>query len=232
MDEHQGNRETLQKTKEFQDMVIAYMHVQYRYEAAIKVVLTKLSILDDEFRFRHVRNPIGHMESRTKTPFSIVEKLIRKNFPVTIASAEENLTDIAGIRVICPYIKDIYTVAELLKQQDNVTVLAVRDYIKNPKPNGYRSLHLIVSVPVYLPDGKVSVPVEIQIRTFAMHWWATLEHEMRYKRDAEVTAAINQELLRTARDIAEIDLRMETIHGDVEKLEQKDPPSPLQMRHE
>ena len=153
---------------EFQKMVDDFFAVQCRYQAAIRQVQTKLENLDDEFQMKHRRNPIHHMQSRMKTIRSMMEKLQRKHLQQSIASAVGNLTDIAGIRVICSYLQDVYTVADLLTSQDDVHVVKVRDYIKNPKSNGYRSLHLVVEVPVYLSEGRLSVPVEVQIRTIAM----------------------------------------------------------------
>ena len=142
--------------------------------AAIKEIQTKLEILDDEFQMRHRRNPIHHMQSRLKTIQSMLEKLKRKNYEVSINSAVKNLQDIAGIRVICSYVQDVYTIANLLVSQDDVHLVRMADYIREPKPNGYRSLHLIVEIPVFLSEGRILVPVEVQIRTIAMDFWASL----------------------------------------------------------
>ena len=177
---------------EFQQMVDDFFSVQCRYQAAIKEVQTKLEILDDEFQMRHRRNPIHHMQSRMKTIQSMMEKLRRRQEPVSISSAVEHLTDIAGIRVICSYIQDIYTVADLLTCQDDVKVIRVRDYIKEPKANGYRSLHLVLAIPVFLAEGRIIVPVEVQIRTIAMDFWASLEHSLRYKAEGAVPEEIGR----------------------------------------
>ena len=203
---------------EFQKMVDDFFAVQCRYQAAIRQVQTKLENLDDEFQMKHRRNPIHHMQSRMKTIRSMMEKLQRKHLQQSIASAVGNLTDIAGIRVICSYLQDVYTVADLLTSQDDVHVVKVRDYIKNPKSNGYRSLHLVVEVPVYLSEGRLSVPVEVQIRTIAMDFWATLEHYLRYKAQDQVPQSISDELQQTATDIAALDQRMQAIHDKVELL--------------
>lgn len=203
---------------EFQKMVDDFFAVQCRYQAAIRQVQTKLENLDDEFQMKHRRNPIHHMQSRMKTIRSMMEKLQRKHLQQSIASAVGNLTDIAGIRVICSYLQDVYTVADLLTSQDDVHVVKVRDYIKNPKSNGYRSLHLVVEVPVYLSEGRLSVPVEVQIRTIAMDFWATLEHSLRYKAQDQVPQSISDELQQTATDIAALDQRMQAIHDKVELL--------------
>ena len=166
---------------EFQQMMDDFFSIQCRYSAAMKEVQTKLEILDDEFQMKHRRNPIHHIESRLKSIQSITEKLSRKSFAVSMKSAVANLNDIAGIRVICPYVEDVYTVAKLLTSQDDVHLKEIRDYIQHPKPNGYRSLHLILEIPVFLQEGRIMVPVEVQIRTIAMDFWASLEHDLRYK---------------------------------------------------
>ena len=203
---------------EFQRMVDDFFSVQCRYQAAIREIQTKLENLDDEFQMKHRRNPIHHMQSRMKTIRSMMEKLERKHLQQNISSAVDNLTDIAGIRVICSYLQDVYTVADLLTSQDDVHVVKVRDYIKHPKSNGYRSLHLVVEVPVYLSEGRLAVPVEVQIRTIAMDFWATLEHSLRYKAQDQVPQSISDELLQTATDIAALDKRMQDIHDKVERL--------------
>ena len=206
---------------EFRRMVDDFFTVQCRYQAAIREVQTKLEILDDEFQMRHSRNPIHHMHSRMKTIQSMMEKLRRKNAELNIESAVENLTDIAGIRVICSYVQDVYAVANLLTSQDDVHLVRVRDYIQKPKENGYRSLHLIVEVPVFLAEGRVMVPVEVQIRTIAMDFWASLEHSLRYKAADGVPEEISAELKQTAMDIAALDQRMQSIHDRVEALASK-----------
>ena len=204
--------------EDFQQMVSDFFTVQCRYQAAIREIQTKLEILDDEFQMKHKRNPIHHMQSRMKSIQSMMEKLARRNAPRSIHSAVENLTDIAGIRVICSYLQDVYTVAELLTRQDDIHLLKVRDYIKRPKENGYRSLHLVVEIPVFLSEGRIMVPVEIQIRTIAMDFWASLEHSLRYKPLSNVPDDISQELIQAASDIAELDQRMQNIHDKVENL--------------
>lgn len=205
---------------DIQRMMSEFFTVQCRYQAAIREVQTKLEILDDEFQMKHKRNPIHHMQSRMKSIQSMMEKLARRNAPRTISSAVANLTDIAGIRVICSYLQDVYTIAELLTRQDDIHIIRVRDYIKNPKPNGYRSLHLVVEIPVFLSEGRVLVPVEVQIRTIAMDFWASLEHSLRYKAQGKVPEDISQELIQTASDIALLDQRMQTIHDKVDLLNQ------------
>ena len=205
--------------KSIQELSDSYLQMQCRYQSAIREVRTKLENLDEEFQLRHKRNPIHHMQSRLKTVQSITEKLQRRNLPVSFASAAENLYDIAGIRVICSYISDIYTVADLLKNQDDIVLIKEQDYITTPKKNGYRSLHLVVQVPVFLAEGKTWVPVEVQIRSIAMDLWASLDHQLRYKEPQRIPKELSAELLRTAKDMAEIDLRMQRIYSMVEKLE-------------
>lgn len=207
-----------QMTAEFQKMVDEFFTLQCRYSAAMREVQTKLEILDDEFQMRHRRNPIHHIESRMKTIQSMMEKLRRKNHSVSMASAVENLFDIAGIRVICSYVEDVYAVAGLLTSQDDVRVLHTRDYIKHPKENGYRSLHLIIEVPVFLQEGAIRVPVEVQLRTIAMDFWASLEHSMRYKASGQVPEDISRELLEASQDIAALDQRMQTLHDRIQLI--------------
>ena len=202
-----------------QPMLKEYLEVRCRYQAAIRQIRARLETLDEEFSTRTRRNPIHSMQHRLKTVPSMMEKLQRRGLPMNIPSAVRNLTDIAGVRVICSYIHDIYTVADALTAQDDIRVIRIRDYIKNPKPNGYRSLHLVLEVPVYLRRRRVNVPVEVQIRTIAMDFWATLEHTLRYKVPGGVPERISDELLLTANDIAALDQRMQRIHDQVEGIE-------------
>lgn len=207
-----------QMSADFQRMVDDFFAIQCRYSAAMKEVQTKLEILDDEFQMKHRRNPIHHIESRLKSIQSMMEKLSRKQYAVSMQSAVENLTDIAGIRVICSYVQDVYTVARLLTSQDDVKLVELRDYIRQPKANGYRSLHLIVEIPVFLQDGRVMVPVEVQIRTIAMDFWASLEHSMRYKAQGLVPPDICEELQEVGEDIAVLDHKMQAIHDRIEAV--------------
>ena len=188
------------------------------YRSAIKEVKTKLDILDDELKIRRKRNPIEYMKSRVKTPGSIMEKLRRRGFEMSIESAKEKLNDIAGIRVICSFVGDIYDIAEMLTRQDDITLIEEKDYIKNPKPNGYRSLHLVVEVPIFFSDHEELVKVEVQIRTIAMDFWASLEHKLYYKKSGESPVHITQDLKECADLIASTDMRMQDIQKQVEKL--------------
>lgn len=182
------------------------------YNCAIKEVQTKFEILNDELSTMHNRNPIEMIKSRIKTPESIIEKLYRKDFPVSIESVLENINDVAGIRVICSFIDDIYEVAHMLASQDDVKLVEVKDYIKNPKENGYRSYHMIVEVPVFFTNRKQYMRVEVQLRTIAMDFWASLEHKMRYKKDIANADVIFDELKLCADIIAKTDTKMQNIN--------------------
>lgn len=188
------------------------------YSCAIREVKTKLEVLNDELSIRNQRNPIEFIKTRVKKPYSIVEKLNRRGFEISIQSVFENLNDVAGIRVICSFVDDIYTVAEMLTNQDDVTLLEVKDYIKNPKPNGYRSLHLIIQVPVYFSDKKEELRAEVQIRTIAMDFWASLEHDLRYKQEIPDTESVQEELKSCADTIADTDRRMMALRDKIETM--------------
>lgn len=189
-----------------------------RYESALREIRTKFEILNDELSLLGHQNPIASISSRRKTTAGILEKLKRQGFPLSLESIEENLTDVAGIRIICSFMDDIYKVARMLAQQDDIKVLTVKDYIANPKPNGYRSLHLSLMVPVFLLDGCIEVPVEVQIRTVAMDFWASLEHQLRYKKDKEIPPRIDIELKACAEVSATLDKRMQKIFNELNKL--------------
>ncbi len=181
------------------------------YRCAMMEVETKFNVLNEEFSLQYDRNPINGMKSRLKSPVSIKEKLEKKNLPTDIATMEKELNDIAGIRVICSFPDDVYMLADALLKQDDVTLLEKKDYIKNPKPNGYRSLHLIVSIPIFLAKEKRNMKVEIQIRTIAQDFWASLEHQLRYKKDITFTPEMADELLYCATLSAELDSKMDAL---------------------
>ena len=191
-----------------------------KYRCAIREIQTKLEVLDDEFSAVNKRNPISSIKSRVKSPASIYEKLRRRDLPFTEESIVRNLDDVAGIRVICPFISDIYAVANMLISQDDVEVMEVKDYIKNPKPNGYRSLHYVVIIPIYLSSGKEYMKVEVQIRTIAMNFWASLEHQMHYKQfgNEEMPEIVN-ELTVCADTIYNTDVHMQEIREEIHRLE-------------
>lgn len=192
---------------------------RHAYRAAIKEVRTKIEILSEDFAVRHDYNPIHHMERRLKIPASIEEKLQRLGKEISIEAARDNIFDIAGIRVVCNFVDDVYRVADMLTNQQDVTLITRKDYIENPKPNGYRSLHLVVSVPVYLMSGLQEVPVEIQIRTVAMDFWASLEHQLRYKKTKNIPPHIDIELKASAEVSAKLDRRMQKIFDDLANIE-------------
>ena len=192
--------------------------VMMLYESGIREIKTKLDILADESRISGKPSPINAIKSRIKTPRSIVGKLKRRGFPVTLQSMMDNLNDIGGIRVICPFIQDIYTVADMLMRQSDLTLIEKKDYISSPKPNGYRSYHMIVEIPVFFSKGKTPMRVELQIRTNGMDFWATLEHQLRYKKGIEDLPGyddISAELLRSAQAVIETDNEMQRIKNKI-----------------
>lgn len=200
--------EVIKTTKDF-------LATQNVFLSATREITTKLENLNDEFRYVKDRNPIHQIHTRIKSPKSIIEKLMRKGVDLSPASARENIYDIAGVRIITSYIDDIYLIAKLLLAQDDITLIRETDYIKNPKPNGYRSLHLIVTVPVFLSTHTESVKVEIQIRTIAMDFWASLEHELAYKMDKDNSNDITIELKECADIISNTDNRMQSLYNRI-----------------
>lgn len=205
-----------------------------RYDSAIREVRTKLEILNDELSLRRDSNPISSIITRRKKPQSIYEKLIRQGNEITVESIEKNLNDVAGVRVICPFLDDIYKVAKMLAQQDDITLIQVKDYIKHPKPNGYRSFHMIVEVPVFFSNEKRPMRVEVQIRTVAMDYWASLEHRMKYKKalPMETTAAIYDDLKKCADTIADTDAKMLQIRERINVLEREHKATRLDEKNE
>lgn len=186
------------------------------YTCAIKEIRTKFEVLDTEFKVRYQRNPISSIHTRLKSHSSIMEKMARKNLPITKESIEENLHDIAGVRVICSYTDDIYRIADALTQQDDIELISKKDYIANPKPNGYRSLHLIVSVPIFFAESTKKVHAEIQIRTIAMDFWASLEHQIKYKKKIENPEEIAQQLKKCSDVIYYTDSMMQKIREQID----------------
>lgn len=188
------------------------------YRCAVREVQTKLEVLNDEFSVKYKRNPISFIKTRIKSPESIYKKLKKLDCELTPENIQTKLNDVAGIRVVCAFIDDIYTVADLLTSQDDITVVQVKDYIKNPKPNGYRSYHLIVEIPVFFSKGKTPMRAEIQIRTNAMDFWATLEHQLRYKKGIEEMDGydqVSEELTRSAYQLTEMDNEMQRIKDKI-----------------
>ena len=193
------------------------MEMQQLYNAAIKQIATKLEILNEEFNVKHSRNPIHHVEGRLKSPQSIIKKLNQKNVDVSITSAKE-LNDIAGIRVVCGYLDDVYNIADMLLAQTDIKLIKCQDYIKEPNFNGYRSLHLDIEVPVFLSDHIEKVIAEIQIRTVAQDFWASLEHDIRYKSGKYIPQNICDDMLQSASEIAAIDLKMQEIFKKIQNI--------------
>lgn len=205
------NASSMELFENYQD----YLALQHLYQAALKQLQIKFEVLNDEFRVRSGRSPIHHIETRLKSTSSIVQKLRSRNYAVTLASAKQNLNDIAGIRVVCSYIDDVYRVAEMLLRQSDIVLLKAQDYIKNPNFNGYRSLHLDIQLPIYLSDHTEHVNVEVQLRTVAMDFWASLEHDLRYKSQKNIPAHISQEMLEASQSIATIDRQMQAIYQEI-----------------
>ena len=197
-------------TTEWKNMILIYRF-------ALKEVETKLNILNEEFQFIHLHNPIEHIKSRIKSPESIISKLIRRNYEVSIENAKSYITDIAGIRIICSFTSDIYAIYDLIKKHSDIRVFEVKDYIQNPKPNGYQSLHLLLEIPVFLSDRTEQVKVEIQIRTIAMDFWASLEHKIFYKFNKVVPEEITNQLKECADMIAHLDDKMLYIKNEIEQ---------------
>ena len=195
-----------------------YIRLMSYYSAAMLEIETKFKVLSIEFNGKFDRNPIETIKTRIKTPMSVVEKMNRLGKPVTVQSIEQSLSDIAGVRVICSFVDDIYRLADMLVLQDDVYILRVKDYIKNPKESGYRSLHLIVEIPIYLSKEKRFMRVEVQLRTIAMDFWASLEHKLRYKKDisADHAQEIARQLVACADAVAESDRQMLAIRKQIE----------------
>jgi putative GTP pyrophosphokinase len=187
------------------------------YKFAVDELMTKLRILSEEFDFAHQHDPIEHLVSRVKQPEAILRKLRRKGIEPSIPAIREHIEDVAGIRVVCPFVPDVYTVARILGQQDDVEIVRTKDYIEAPKPNGYRSLHLIVRIPVFLSDRVEKVKVEIQMRTIAMDFWAAVEHKLFYKHDGEAPEDFAAELRAAAVTAADLDRRMTALHQRIHR---------------
>lgn len=181
------------------------------YKCAMREVETKLYVLDEEYSLQYDRNPINSIRTRLKSVPSIIEKLERKNVEISIPAIEQYLNDVAGIRVVCSFVQDVYTIADALLIQDDITLIERKDYIAKPKENGYRSLHLIVEVPIFLEKEKRKMKVEVQLRTIAMDCWASLEHQLRYKKATKFTTETQKELLECAKLSVELDTRMDAL---------------------
>ncbi len=217
-----NNAENLLSDAEFnealsilQEQYFPFRKLMTYYRCAIMEVETKFNVLNEEYSLLYDRNPISTIKTRLKNPESIIGKMQRKKIPLTIDAIEKNINDIAGIRVICAFPKDVYTLADELLKQDDITLIEQKDYIASPKPNGYRSLHLIVEVPIFLAEEKRIMKVEIQLRTIAMDFWASLEHQMKYKKNIANADALTSELRECAETEALLDSRMESIRDRI-----------------
>ncbi len=205
------------------------------YQCAIMEVETKFKVLSEEYSLEYDRNPIESIKSRVKSLESLLKKIRKKNIPLTMTSIEENIQDIAGVRVICSFQDDIYTLADCFLSQDDVILLEKKDYIKNPKPSGYRSLHLIIQIPIFLQEGKRMVTVEVQLRTIAMDFWASLEHKLRYKKNIpeEQSKFLAEEMMQCAEISASLDERMQNVRDVIMQSEEQQPEEsdrPMRLR--
>lgn len=201
---------------EILDTMLDFKELMFYYSSAMREIRTKLEILDTEFELKYQRNPISSIQTRLKSRLSIIEKMQRKDLEFTTENIEQHLNDIAGVRVICSYVDDIYSIAEALIRQNDIELIEKKDYISNPKPNGYRSLHLIVSVPVYFAESTKRVKAEIQIRTIAMDFWASLEHQIKYKKEISDPQNISDQLKRCADIITYTDILMQKIRQQID----------------
>ena len=197
-----------------------FMELMSRYRCAMMEVETKLRVLDEEFSMTYDRNPFETIKSRLKRPVSIIGKMKRRGYPLTVEEIEKRLNDIAGIRVICSFLDDIYTLADMLAGQDDIRLLEKKDYIVSPKPNGYRSLHLIISVPIFFAESVKEVKAEVQIRTIAMDFWASLEHQIKYKQNVEHAEKVIARLKECADEIAHVDETMQEIRMEMDNIKE------------
>ena len=203
------------------DGIDSWKEVTLIYSAALRQIETKMEILNDEFQHVHQYNPIEHIKARIKTPESIVKKLKRNGYESTIDNMVKYINDIAGIRIICSFTSDIYRIADMISEQRDIKVIAVKDYITYPKASGYKSYHMIVTVPVYLSDRTVDTKVEVQIRTVAMDFWASLEHKIHYKFEGNAPDYIREELVECAHMVSDLDARMLSLNEEIQKLNEE-----------
>jgi len=209
-----GQEILLPQVGDFLDMDKQYKQIMFLYEAGIDQLMSRLDILRKEFQFSNDRNPIENVKSRVKSQESIMQKMEKKGIPLTFSAMTNYIHDIAGVRVICPFIEDVYMVAKMLLRQKDIELLLIKDYIREPKENGYRSLHLIINIDVPFSNETKKVPIEIQIRTIAMNFWASTEHQLRYKKNRAFTDEMQRELKRCADIMAEADQQMQKIAGN------------------
>jgi putative GTP pyrophosphokinase len=214
--------------RDVNDQVDSWNEVLLIYRSALKEINTKLEILNDEFQHVHRYNPIEHIKSRIKTSESIVKKLKKKGYESTIENMVEYVDDIAGIRIICSFTSDIYHIAEMLVNQNDIKVLEIKDYIKTPKQSGYKSYHMLVTVPIFLSDKKIDAKVEIQIRTVAMDFWASLEHKINYKFEGDAPEHIKRELFECAEMVSDLDAKMMSLNEELKSFAESQAPDKRQ----
>lgn len=208
--------------EELEEFRIAVTRFGMSYKFALEEISTKVNILKEEFHLIHDYNPIEHVSTRVKSAESIIRKARRKNLPLSLEAIRENIKDIAGIRIICSFVSDIYRISEMIQSQSDIEVIEVKDYIKNPKPNGYRSLHIVMTIPVFMSDRVEHVHVEMQIRTIAMDFWASLEHKIYYKYDKNIPEHLSSQLKEAADTVSELDRKMEHINKEINILKEND----------
>ena len=205
----------------FNEDVESWETLMFLYNSALKEVTTKLEILNDEFKHVHKYNPIEYIKSRIKTPESIVKKLRNSGYDSTIENMISHVKDIAGIRIVCSFTSDIYRLAEMIGKQNDLTVVSVKDYIKHPKESGYKSYHMLVTVPIFLSDRVVNTKVEIQIRTIAMDFWASLEHKVYYKFEGNAPEYISRDLRECAEIVANLDAKMLQLNEAIQETKEQ-----------
>lgn len=210
--------EDLSKEERIQVFISELKTFYLKYTAAMNETATKIEILNEDFKTRYNHSPIEHIETRIKEPESLIKKMLRNNVPFDLSILENQIYDIAGVRVVCSFIQDIYAIIEMIQDNEEITIIKTKDYIKNPKPSGYRSFHMILKVPVYLTTGKEYVYVELQIRTMAMDFWASLEHRIKYKYDGIIPEDVQEELIQCAETISQADKQMMHLHNKVKEV--------------
>lgn len=210
--------EDLSKEERMQVFISELKTFYLKYTAAMNETATKIEILNEDFKTRYNHSPIEHIETRIKEPESLIKKMLRNNVPFDLSILENQIYDIAGVRVVCSFIQDIYAIVEMIQDNEEITIIKTKDYIKNPKPSGYRSFHMILKVPVYLTTGKEYVYVELQIRTMAMDFWASLEHRIKYKYDGIIPEDVQEELIQCAETISQADKQMMHLHNKVKEV--------------
>lgn len=222
LDYGNDSQKEVEKVLRLSDQIKPFYNLMMRYDCALAEVRTKLEVFNKELALKNNRNPFESIKSRIKTPVSIYDKLTKKGYDFTIKNIEEQISDIAGIRAICSFEDDIYMLADCFKKQDDIVILQEKDYIANPKESGYRSLHLIVEVPIFLTEEKYFMKVEVQFRTIAMDFWASLEHKMKYKKDIENADTITEDLKFSADLINQLDRRMQQIRQKIDASDSND----------